>query len=104
MIHRRENTFIQTKSFTLEEYSAAGCWQLEGQGRAVGVALFHHTRGMMCGGCPQLEGRGCGAHKKLHLVVAKEKANPVETVKAESKRLNISISEVRRRRAAVDQR
>lgn len=90
--------------FELREYENAGCMQMEN--RALAIHLFAFTNGAMCNGCPKHEDERGGCPSLRQMEGARKAASkgaapvPVETVREEAARLNVSIGEVRRRRNA----
>jgi len=88
-------------SFNITEYIETDCFQLErGPTFAVGIALHLATNGKICEGCPKFNGGKCPDYKKM-VFNRDNQTQPTpqpETVREESIRRDISISEVRRQR------
>lgn len=94
----------QSRPYTLGQYVAAGCYQVvkDGKPDVIGIAVHGMTKGLMCNGCAYAS--GCDAKAKLNGVVRVQSRHsaPTETVRQEAARRNLSISEVRRQRAAAN--
>ncbi len=87
------------KHFTIEEYEAAGCMQME---VLSGIPLHALTLGRICDGCPKYNGGNCESLRKMIMPPAKTLGAPAgETVREEAARRNIGIKEVRRQRRAL---
>jgi len=83
------------KSYTGEEYIAAGCKEMHGAMLAIHVI----TAGRICDtGCWAFDGGKCPAYRKLISFKGQSKAEILETVRQEAARRGISISQVRRER------
>jgi len=97
----------QTTPYTREAYIQAGCHQFGGTGGSkedpVAMRLWVATDGFLCNGCPHMRNR-CTAYAKLAnapLHISRSAPAAGESVRDEAKRRGISISEVRRQRAAA---
>ena len=91
--------------FEIYEYMEVGCMQVErGPMLIAGLGLHSLTDGKMCDRCPKFQHGKCESYKELTRSAAQRKREavasilPTETVRQESDRLGVSISEVRRRR------
>lgn len=91
----------QPRAFSVAEYASVGCEQMRD---IIGIAIHELSGGFMCNGCPVRQS-GCAAYEKLLRGAQAPKATaPItattETVREEAARRNVSLSEVRRQRAA----
>ena len=93
----------QTTPYTRDAYVKAGCHQFGGDAyNLIATGIWLVADGYMCNGCPHARNR-CKALATLSRPIF-DTCQPVkheETVRQESARLGVSISEVRRRRAAA---
>jgi len=93
------------KSFSVDEFSAAGCPLYRDLVRIIFAPLWVKTGGKPCLGCAHDSyGGKCESRKKLEaadMQNSREDAVPGETVKQEAARLGVSIGEVRRRRQSA---
>jgi len=92
------------KVFTVQQHKDANCYIADGKGIPFEI-LYSYANGKLCdSGCAYFEGGRCSAYKKL--IVAGDRPihstqnAPTETVRQQAERMGISISEVRRLRAA----
>jgi len=90
------------KVFTVQKHRDANCYLADGKGIPF-ETLYSYANGKLCGtGCAFYSGGRCAAYKKL--IAAGDRPiqpTPTETVRQQAERMGISLSEVRRLRAAV---
>ena len=94
---------IQTIPYTRNEYVNAGCFQFgNSENDPIAMGLWLITDGFLCNGCPHAR-NNCKALATLSRPIydTRQPMRHDETVRQEAERLNVSISEVRRRRAGA---
>jgi hypothetical protein len=87
------------KIYSISEYARAGCPFLK-DSPPIFIGLHKQVGGKVCDtGCGQFDGGRCAAYAQMvREVKINAGQNPSETVRLMGHRLDISISEVRRRR------
>lgn len=100
----KSSASAQLQPYTLGQYVSAGCYQVvkDGKPDVIGIAVHGMTKGLMCNGCAYAS--GCDAKAKLNGVVRvrSQRIAVSETTRQEAERRGLSISEVRRLRAAAN--
>lgn len=79
---RRQKEQLEPQFFTPPQYEAAGCMQFEVPELA--RALWLHTGGIMCNGCPQFQGGRCKSFLELvgsRMIHRSKPQPPTETVR-----------------------